>query len=173
MTVESKKYCFDTSCFIDPWHNFYSRKSHASYWDDFILKKIMDGDIVVLEEMYKEIERKDDDLCAWFKDNNIDEKGGLLIKTDSELAYKVTKLSTQYPRLSDSTRGRSITDPFLIAYAKENNVSVVTLKKLSGNQGTAPSPVVLGVTSTVVPTALTPIKYEDTEIVMENDNGKL
>ena len=132
MKTKLKKYCFDTNCFIEPWHNFYSRKSHLSYWDDFILPKIMNGEISILEEVWKEIEKKDDDICAWFREHIID-KDELLIETSPDLVYQVRNLLSKYPKLSDRTKGRSIADPFLVAHAKKENISIVTLEKPSNN----------------------------------------
>ncbi|MDE0243248.1 MAG: DUF4411 family protein [Candidatus Kaiserbacteria bacterium] len=133
MSIESQKYCFDTNCFIEPWNKFYSYTSHASYWDDIILPEIQGGNIIILDEVYNELKQKDDDILAWLKKHKV--KDNNVVETTVDHARHVQSLLDTYPRLTDSSRGRSVADPFLIAYAKENNIPIVTLEVASGTMG--------------------------------------
>ena len=130
MNADLDKYCFDTNCFIEPWNKFYSYKSYQSYWDDFILPNIRNDNILLLEEVWLEIKKGDDDLSAWFKENRLNEDN-VLIKTDPNLTLQVKKLLKKYPRLSDSAKGRSIADSFLLEHARKSGSSVVTLEGFS------------------------------------------
>ena len=132
MSAKLEKYCLDTNCFIEPWNSFYSYKSHKSYWEDFVLPEIMAGRLIVLDEVYRELSQKEDDLFKWLKGHKIKDSG-VLIKTDKDLLLQVQDLLEKYPRLVDSRRGRSDADPFLIEYAKGNTIPLVTLEKPSGN----------------------------------------
>ena len=132
MSTKSEKYCLDTNCFIEPWNSFYSYKSHKSYWEDFVLPEIMAGRLIVLDEVYQELSRKEDDLFKWLKGHKIKDSD-VLIKTDKDLLLQVQGLLEKYPRLVDSRRGRSDADPFLVEYSKGNTIPLVTLEMPSNN----------------------------------------
>ena len=119
----------NTNCFIEPWNKFYSYKSHRAYWNDFIIKEIKNNNLIVLEDVYFELERIDDNLLKWFKEEKINKK---LTRTDEDLTRRVSQLLEKYPKLINSQTGRSVADPFLIEYAKREDITLITLEEKSG-----------------------------------------
>ena len=134
---KKEKYIFDSNCFIDPWNNYYRHNSFASYWDDFIFKLIKGGEILVVDEVYREITKKEgDELGKWMKNKKIKELESY-IKTDSDITRIVTDITHDYPTLVDNIKGRSIADPYIIAAADlcnknhpDKNFIVVTFEKI-------------------------------------------
>ena len=132
MSTKSEKYCLDTNCFIEPWNSFYSYKSHKSYWEDFVLPEIVGGRLIMLDEVYRELSRKEDDLFKWLRGHKVKDSG-VLIKADKDLLLQVQGLLEKYPKLIGSQKGRSDADPFLVEYARKSSVPLVTLEMPSGN----------------------------------------
>ena len=64
-------------------------------------------------EVYREMERKDDEVFAWCKDR----KDKLFVEIDDLCQQHVIRLMANYPRLVDTVKGRSGADPFVIALA--------------------------------------------------------
>jgi hypothetical protein len=74
---------------------------------------IAEGRLRAAIEVYREIERKDDELFAWCKER----RAGLFVEIDDACQEEVARILGLYPRLVDTVKGRSGADPFVIALA--------------------------------------------------------
>ena len=114
-----KKYCLDTNIFIEPWHKFYSKQFTKGYWE--ILESFAKQNIIFSPiEVKRELEKVDDDLLEWVKNKSF-------FKDVNEDIQKYLRIiMKKYPRLTDSSKGRSIADPWVIAHAQTERATVVT-----------------------------------------------
>ena len=113
-------YCVDTSGWCDGWQRHYPPDVFPTLW-----KKIEDRidakEIFSSEEVYRELEKKADDLHDWMKNRK-----EMLILSEESIQIKVAEILTRYPRLVDTLKNRSQADPFVIATAVEKSATLVT-----------------------------------------------
>jgi hypothetical protein len=117
---ESMAFCVDTSGWLDGWRRYYPRDVFPSLWQN-IEERVLAGEILASEEVYVELQKKDDDLRDWIK-----QRKSMLVPANEAIQRRVAKLLVDYPRLVDSLKGRSQADPFVIATAIETSSVVVT-----------------------------------------------
>lgn len=86
------------------------------------------GEIIVIEEVVRELERKDDDICKWVKQRN-----SMIIPIDQEVQNLVVEIMSKFGKLVDTRKSRSGCDPWVIALAKIRNLTVVTGERATGN----------------------------------------
>ena len=120
-------YCVDTSGWLDGWQRYYPRDVFPSLWGR-IEGVINSGEIIVSDEVYRELERKSDDLHDWIK-----ARKQMLIPLNEPIQLRAAQLLAEFPRLVDTQRGRSKADPFVIATALEKGAIVVTGEVVTGN----------------------------------------
>jgi len=136
MSTQSQKYCLDTNVLIEAWQKYYSPNFCADYWN--VLNDLGVKDRIFLPQMvFEEITRTDDDLAEWLKKSSIPE-----YKIDEHVAECLKKIYAKNPaheRLVDSTKQRSLADPWVIAHAlkegailvtKEEKITAVNTKKI-------------------------------------------
>lgn len=132
-TDDQIKYCFDTSAFIDSWRRYYSPKIIEDLWEQ--LGMLMDsGEILVPREVMNELKVNKDDLWAWFK------KHESCVKTYTATEILIVKtLVNKYKKLSyiDSTKPFHA-DPFVVAFGKTKNLTVVTWERGANGSTTKP-----------------------------------
>jgi hypothetical protein len=121
--TEPKKYVLDANCFIEPWNKFYSYEFFAAFWDSFLKNSCQQKIVLIQEEIYDEILKKDDELNNWIK-----KQGFKIVKTDPEIVRIAASIQNQFPNLVKEVKGRSLADPFVIALAKQEGATVVTLE---------------------------------------------
>src|SRR5262245_38783468 len=123
MTNVAKIYCLDANVLIQAWQKYYSPRFCPSYWE--VLNELGKLSRIFLpEEVFKEITRTEDDLSSWLKASSIpvrDIDGGVT-KCLQDIYAKDESRKT----LVDSTRGRSLADPWVIAHAMNEGAIVVT-----------------------------------------------
>ena len=85
--------------------------------------KCVAGNILIQEEVRKEIYKKDDKLSSWFKKNDLP-----IIKTDLNITEKVKNINDNFINLTKESRGRSLADPFVIALGEIEKATVVTME---------------------------------------------
>ncbi|MDE0118669.1 MAG: DUF4411 family protein [Bdellovibrionales bacterium] len=74
-------------------------------------------------EVKRELEKVDDDLLEWVKNKSF-------FKDVNEDVQKYLRtIMKKYPRLTDSSKGRSMADPWVIAHAQTEEATVVTLEQ--------------------------------------------
>lgn len=119
-------YCIDTSGFLDGWVRNYPPDVFPPIWEnlDYLIKQ---RQIIATEEIFYELERKNDDIFKWVK-----ERRDMFIPTTTDIQVEVASILSNHKRLIDSRKGRSGADPFVIAVAKLKNCTVVTGEKPTG-----------------------------------------
>jgi Domain of unknown function (DUF4411) len=85
------------------------------------------GVIFAIDEVYREIEKKDDVAFDWLKARRM-----IVVEIDTQIQQRVTAILAVHPRLIDTRKNRSSGDPFVIALAQSRGFSVVTGEKASG-----------------------------------------
>ena len=113
-------FCVDTSGWLDGWHRYYPRDVFPSLWQN-VEERVNGSDIIASEEVYVEVQKKDDDLHEWMKQRKF-----MLIAANESIQRRVAQILRTYPRLVDTLKRRSQADPFVIATAVETGSAVVT-----------------------------------------------
>ena len=122
----SSIYCLDTNVLIEPWTKYYSIDRCPQYWD--ILDDLaQEGVVFCTPEVQRELEKVDDDLLAWVKDRPY-----LIEETTEDVQRKLRKVLSQFQRLVDTTKDRSMADPWVIAHAMSKDAVVVTKEAVAG-----------------------------------------
>ena len=120
MNLLHEIYCLDSNTLIEAWEKYYSPKYCPGYWD--VLNSLgAQKRIFIAKAVFDEITRTDDDLSKWLKTSKIPVR-----KVDGQVTSFVTKILAAHPHLVDSTKGRSLADPWVIAHAMSENACVVT-----------------------------------------------
>ncbi|MFA8342598.1 MAG: DUF4411 family protein [Rhodothermaceae bacterium] len=128
-----KKYCLDTNCFIEAWNKYYSPDFCGNYWD--VLEKLgREGVLFIPAMVKKEIDKKDDELSQWLKRNSSFVKP---ITEDVQIKLReIYAKDSSHRRLVDTTKERSMADPWVIAHALAEDAVVVTKEALMGEAST-------------------------------------
>lgn len=120
-------YCFDTSALLDAWVRWYPIDVFPSFWERMD-ELISAGAIICPDEIFSELDKKEDDLHAWAK-----VRKDMFCAIDAATIVEVKAILKKYPRLVDTQKGRSQADPFVIAVAKVRGLTVVTGESM-GNE---------------------------------------
>lgn len=121
--MKYSRYCLDANVLIVAWHTYYAPTICLSYWD-LLARLGRDKMIFLPSEVLAELERTDDDLLKWTKSSKIP-----IEKTDTSVINCLKDIYNKNPihtKLIDSTKGRSLADPWVIAHAMRQNACVVT-----------------------------------------------
>jgi predicted nucleic acid-binding protein len=127
-------YCVDTSAWLDGWARDYPPDVFPSLGDK-LAECILAGIVRCSEEVYVELEKKDDALRDWLK-----ARKQVIVPIDEKIQIIVAELLAAYPRLVDTHRNRSQADPFVIATAESLGGIVVTGEKPRGKLDTPKIP---------------------------------
>jgi Domain of unknown function (DUF4411) len=116
-------YSADSSALIHGWRRIYRPKNFGLVWERFGTL-IEEGRLRASIEVYNDLEKKDDELFKWCKQH----KERLVVEIDDNIQQHVARIMAAYPRLVDTVKGRSGSDPFVIALAASTNptMTVVT-----------------------------------------------
>lgn len=119
-------YSIDSSGVLDLFR-YYPPDVFPSIWAQ-VETATKGGLILAIDEVYRELEKKDDDAFQWMKSHR-----EMIIAIDTEVQKRVTKILAIHHRLIDTRKNRSAGDPFVIALAQLRNCPVVTGEKATGN----------------------------------------
>ncbi len=123
MIEAEDKYCLDANVLIEAWQKYYNPKFCPEYW--MVLNQLgKEGRIFIPVEVAEEIHRTEDDLSSWLKASDI-----LIAKTTESVIrcwQKILASNPDHQRLVDSTKNRSLADPWVIAHAMDKSAIVVT-----------------------------------------------
>lgn len=116
-------YCFDTSAFLECWTRYYPPDIFPGLWD-----KLSDlaayKQIVAPEEVRRELEKQEDDLTLW-----VQQRPHIFVPLDSAVQTSVREVLARHPFLVKATSNRNQADPFVIAVARAQGLTVVTEEK--------------------------------------------
>lgn len=119
----SKRYCLDANFFIEAWNKYYSPNFCTDYWDIInLLGK--EGRLFIPYEVNKEITKTDDALSKWLKKSDVK-----VLQPDEDVQQCLKDMYSINPlhiKLVDSSKGRSLADPWVIAHAMKEKAVVVT-----------------------------------------------
>jgi len=105
---------------VEAWNKYYSMSLCPEYWE--ILDHLARcGVVFCTMEVKREIEKTDDKLAAWIR-----ERPYFFREVDEQVQENLREILKKYGRLTDSARGRSIADPWVIAHAMAEGTVVVT-----------------------------------------------
>lgn len=121
------RYCFDTSSWIEAGVRTYPRANFPRLWEQ-IENLIAKGELVSPDEVLRELEKRDDDLFDWAK-----QQKGLFVALDEETQIAVAAVLRTHPRFAAQITGRNQADPFVIALAKARKLTVVSEEKGPGS----------------------------------------
>ena len=107
---------FDTSAFLNGWHDHYPPATFPSVWD-VISEAMQTGQIVTPREVYREITKLDDDVCAWAK-----QRSRHVTDPIAEVQREAGIIAGMFP--NPGVRNRA--DPFVVAEARIGRLTVVT-----------------------------------------------
>jgi uncharacterized protein DUF4411 len=115
-------YSIDTSSMIAAWDERYPPDVFPPFWTR-LQELIAKGKAGCIDEVRVELAKKNDELLAW-----ADEQDGLFhpIDTAVQRATSAILADPRHQRLTDSVKGRSRADPFVIALAQVKRCCVVT-----------------------------------------------
>jgi len=122
-----KRYCLDTNVFIEAWTKYYSMKLCPDYWQ--MLDGLADKGIIYCPfEVRREIEKIEDGLSEWVK-----ARPHFFAEVNDEVQQHLGTILGRFPRLVDSTKQRSIADPWVIAHAMADSSIVVTKEETTNS----------------------------------------
>lgn len=121
------RYCLDTSTLIESWNRRYPKDVFPTFWQR-MEEAIGDGLLFAPEIVMYELQAKDDALHEWTK--NVDTDFFLPLSEEVQKEHK--RIINTYPKLIDSTKNRSMADPWVIALAKVEGCPVVTEEQMGG-----------------------------------------
>jgi hypothetical protein len=115
-------YSVDSSALIHGWRRIYRPKNFGFVWER-LSALIEEGRLRASIEVYNDLEKKDDELFKWCKER----KEGLVVEIDDNIQQHVARIMAAYPRLVDTVKGRSGSDPFVIALAASTDPTMTVL----------------------------------------------
>jgi hypothetical protein len=119
-------YSLDTSGLLDGWVRYYSPDVFPSLWKQ-MEAAAADGTIVAVQDVLLELERQDDDVFAWAK------RHVTFVQLEDAIQASATEILARFPQLVNTRRSRSVADPFVIALARVQGLTVVTAERASGS----------------------------------------
>jgi hypothetical protein len=125
-------YCCDTSSLIHAWRRAYPPKNFKTFWAK-LDNLISAGRLVSSVEIYRELQKKDDDLFAWVK-----ERKAAFLEIDDDIQAAMGLIMSKYPRLVDTVRGKSGAGPFVIAHALSASPQLTVLHQELGGSFNSP-----------------------------------
>lgn len=120
-------FSLDTSGILDAWVRNYPPDVFPAIWSNMDAAAER-GDILVVDEVVRELERKDDDVLKWVKKHD-----SMIVRIDAEIQSHVLQIMSSHGRLVDSKKNRSGADPWVIALAHAKSLTVVTAERATGN----------------------------------------
>jgi hypothetical protein len=120
-------YSIDSSSILEAWTRRYPPDIFPVLWDN-LASLIQEGRLLISEEILYELEKKSDEVFAWFK-----EYKDQLVVTDEEIQTLAEQVLSTHKKLIDTRTNRSGADPFVIAVAQAKGCAVITEEKPTGN----------------------------------------
>lgn len=127
MSSIDRTYCLDANILIEAWQKYYSPNICPSYWE--VLNTLGEQNRIFLpEQVYDEIGRTEDELSAWLKHSSIPVRS--IDQHVTRCLQEMYSVNPYHKYLVDSTKARSLADPWVIAHAMNENAIVVTKEEI-------------------------------------------
>jgi Domain of unknown function (DUF4411) len=122
-------YCWDTSAWVHSWVRTSPPDIFVSLWER-LDTAIADGDILSPDEVYIELERQEGDtLLAWVRER----KDALIAPLTVTIQSHVGDIGAAFPLFVAGDTDRNFADPWVIALAMANDLTVVTQERRPGS----------------------------------------
>ena len=124
-------YSLDTSSLIDAYRKLYPMDNFPSLWQD--IENLIRQDRLIMSEFVFAEAMRDKFLDDWCTNRKL--KSQLELKIDDFDQIAVRDILAEYPGILNLKKGKSLSDPWVIAVAKRyfQNVVIVSEEKLTGN----------------------------------------
>lgn len=116
-------YSVDTSILITCWNVTHNPENHPTFWTNIDIL-VANGSLLASEEVLVDLAKQDDEVYAWAR-----ERHEMFIPLYAEIQVAVKDILRDYHRLIDTRRNRSSSDPWVIALALVQGLTVVTAEK--------------------------------------------
>lgn len=113
-------YCFDTSGWTHAKRG-YPHTNFPSLWTN-LDAMISDGRLVSPHEVYRELEKQDDELFRWLR-----QRKTLFKRPDQEQIVLVSEIQAKFPKLAHPQKLGPVADPFVVALAIQTSRNVTLL----------------------------------------------
>jgi len=122
--MNSVSYILDTNVFIEPWGKYYSPRFCTGYFE--CLNKLgLQGTIAIPQMVQNEVTKVEDNLSHWLL--NESQIPVLNITESVQKALRsIYNYDSRHVRLTDTSKSRSMADPWVIAHAIVENATVVS-----------------------------------------------
>lgn len=123
MAIGIPRYSIDSSALIHAYRRAYPPSVLPSLWDDRLPGLIANGSLIASKEVLNELKKKDDELFEWCQNHP-----NMFIELDDEQQAAMGQIMGKYPKLVDTSKGKSGADPFVIALAQTHKppLTVIT-----------------------------------------------
>ena len=119
-------YSIDTSAILDGWRRYYPPDVFPQLWKE-MRGLIHTGRLLAIEEVLHEIKKKDDEVAEWVAQHQ-----RMVVAIDDQIQIAVARILSQFDRLVNTQRNRSLADPWVIALAQTRSLTVVTGERETG-----------------------------------------
>lgn len=116
-------YCIDTNALIDLWRRVYPQDVFPSLWKS-LESIVLSGELVAPREVFKELEKQDDELLAWAKKYK-----KMFVDLDAQQMLQVQNILRDFPNFVDTSKTTPDADPFVIVLAGFKGWTVITSEK--------------------------------------------
>ena len=114
-------FSFDTSAFINGRRDIFKPPMFEPIWDE-IGHMIARGQVLAVDEVRRELGRKDDEVLAWART-----KRGLFVPLEHDIQEATKEVLRECPRLmAQHGANRNSADPFVVGLALARGGTVVT-----------------------------------------------
>jgi hypothetical protein len=115
-------YSVDTSALITSWRVTHNPRNYPTFWER-LDQLISNHELRASEEVLEDLSKKDDDVYDWAR-----LRPGMFVPLYEDIQRAVKAMMKRFPRIIDSRRNRSGSDPWVIALAQVENLTVITLE---------------------------------------------
>lgn len=121
-------YSVDTSALIDAANKYYARDIAPGFWVAFE-RLVAEQKIQASEYVIIEMERKSDELKVWCRQH----KSDIESVATNEIQVEYQRLLARYPNFGVGGALKNGADPWVVATAKINHLTVITHEKQTNN----------------------------------------
>lgn len=120
-------YCIDTSSLIAAWQERYPIENFPPFWTkmDALIEA---GGLIAPIEVLTEVSKRSDELHAWLK-----ARPSMFRELDDATQIAAGEVLARFPRLVGERKLRTSADPFVIALARVEDLTLVTDEKPTGS----------------------------------------
>jgi uncharacterized protein with PIN domain len=125
-------YSLDTSSLVAAWLERYPIENFEGFWSR--MDELMSsGNAVLSREVLREVKRRDDGLHSWLR-----KRESAIIEIDDACQEHVADIMSRYPKFVDTSKGKNIGDPFVIALARTYSPNLRIISEENGGSENRP-----------------------------------